>query len=227
MTWPLAAALVGLGYLLGSIPVGLLVGRLVGGVDLRQRGSGRTGATNAMRTLGTGWAALVFALDVAKGAVAVALGLALYRAGPPGPAGSAEWVAAAAGVAAVVGHNWSVFIGFAGGRGVATTAGGLLVLAAPAVAILALPVAGIILRTRYVSAGSLAGAAGAILLTAVLATLGAGGWPAFAYALLAGGLVIASHADNIGRLRVGTERRIGEPEGEREGEREEVVRDGG
>ena len=126
MTGPLGAvALIGLAYLIGAIPFGILAGRLAGGVDLRQHGSRRTGTTNALRTLGLGWAAAVFVLDVAKGAVAVLLAQALYQAGP---AGSPEWVAAAAGVAAVVGHNWSVFIGFGGGRGVATSAGGLLVI---------------------------------------------------------------------------------------------------
>ena len=102
-----AAALIG--YLLGAIPFGLLVGRMTRGIDLREFGSHRTGATNALRTLGLRAAALVFLLDVGKGVVAVMVGR-LLLAGDP----LVEWAAAAAGLAAIVGHNWSVFIRFTG-----------------------------------------------------------------------------------------------------------------
>jgi glycerol-3-phosphate acyltransferase PlsY len=206
VTGPLGAFLaIAAGYLLGAVPVGLVVGRLVRGVDVRDVGSRRTGATNVTRTLGTGWGAVVLVLDVAKGVLAVLLAGVLYD----GAGG--EWVAAAAGLAAVVGHNWSAFIGFAGGRGVATTGGGLLALAPLAVAVVVPPMLAIVWLTRYVSAASLAGAAGAMLATGALALAG-GSWPAFGYALLAGTLVIVSHRDNIQRLRAGTERRIGEKE---------------
>lgn len=206
---PGAAGVIGLGYLVGAIPVGVLAGRLAGGVDLRQQGSRRTGATNALRTLGMGWAVAVLAVDIAKGAAAVLLARLLFQA-DGGP--DAAMVAAAAGLAAVVGHNWSVFIRFRGGRGVATTAGGLLVLAPLAVAVLALAVLAVIWRTRYVSAGSLAGAVAAPVVTAATAALGVNGWPAVGYALATGLLVVISHRDNIARLRAGTERRIGERE---------------
>jgi acyl phosphate:glycerol-3-phosphate acyltransferase len=210
VTGPAGAALaVAVGYLLGAVPVGLLIGRVVGGVDLRELGSRRTGATNAMRTLGTGWAILVLLLDVGKGLAAVLVARALYQAGPPG---STEWVAAAAGIAAVVGHNWSVFIRFTGGRGVATTGGGLLALSPLSVAAVVPLMLLVAWRTRYVSAASLAGAVGAMAVTGALALAGPGGWPAFGYALLAGTLIIVSHGDNIARLRAGTERRIGEKE---------------
>ena len=96
-----AIALIVLGYLLGAIPFGLVIGRLTRGIDIREFGSHRTGATNALRTLGARTAALVFVLDVAKGVAAVLLAYALYEAGP---VGSPPWVAAAAGFAAVVGH---------------------------------------------------------------------------------------------------------------------------
>ena len=204
-----AVALILLGYLIGAIPFGVLVGRLAGGVDLRQHGSRRTGTTNALRTLGLGWAAAVLVLDLAKGAVAVLLAQWLYQAGPPG---SAEWVAAAAGVAAVVGHNWSVFIGFTGGRGVATSAGGLLVVSPWTLAVIAPLMALVVWQSRYVSLGSVVAAVAAPAVTAVLAATGVGGWAAVAYALAAGLLVIGSHGDNLRRLRDGTERRIGERE---------------
>jgi acyl phosphate:glycerol-3-phosphate acyltransferase len=204
---PGAIAAIAGGYLLGAIPVGLLVGRLAGNVDLRDLGSRRTGATNATRTLGWRWGALVLLLDVAKGVGAVVLARFVFR-----DAAAVEWVAAAAGLAAVVGHNWSAFIGFRGGRGVATTGGGLLALAPLAVLAVVPAMLLIVWRTRYVSAASLAGAGGAMLATAALAAAGLGSWAAFGYAVGAGGLVIASHGDNIARLRAGTERRIGERE---------------
>lgn len=210
MTWPLGAVvLVALGYLLGSLPFGLLLGRLTRGVDIRDYGSHRTGATNALRTLGGRIAALVFALDVAKGVAAVLLAFALCEAGP---AGSPPWVAAAAGFAAVVGHIWSIFIRFTGGRGVATTTGALGALAPLALAILAPIVILIVWRWRYVSLGSVSGSLLAPVVVAALAVVGLASWAAAAYALAAGLLVTWAHADNIARLRAGTERKIGQKE---------------
>ncbi|HEY7846830.1 MAG TPA: glycerol-3-phosphate 1-O-acyltransferase PlsY [Candidatus Limnocylindria bacterium] len=210
MTGPAGAvALVLLAYLIGAVPFGLLAGRLAGGVDLRQHGSRRTGTTNALRTLGVGWAVAVFALDVAKGAAAVLLAQWLYRAGQ---GISPEWVAAAAGVAAVIGHNWSVFIGFTGGRGVATSAGGLLLISPWTLLVIAPLMALVVWLTRYVSLGSVVAAAAAPAVTAVLAATGVVGWAAVAYALVTGLLVIGSHGDNLRRLREGTERRLGERE---------------
>jgi glycerol-3-phosphate acyltransferase PlsY len=210
-----AAALTVIGYLIGAVPVGLIVARGVGGFDIREVGSRRTGATNAMRTLGFGWAALVFVLDVAKGAAAVLLARLLYQAGAPG---SPEWVAAAAGIAAIVGHNWSVFIGFTGGRGVATAAGGLLAIAPLALAVVVPLVAGIVWLTRYVSLGSLAAGVLAVAATALLLAAGAASTAAVAFAVACALLIAWSHRDNIARLRNGTERRFGE--------RERVVGDG-
>ena len=196
-----------LGYLLGAIPFGLIIGRLTKGIDLREYGSHRTGATNALRTLGTRAAAAVFVLDVAKGVAAVVLARILFTGDPV-----VEWAAAAAGVAAIVGHNWSLFIGFTGGRGVATSAGALAAMSTPTILILAPIVVLVIWRTRYVSLGSVTGAVGAPIITAVLAAVGAASVPAVAYALGSGLLVTAAHADNIGRLRSGTERKIGQKE---------------
>jgi len=210
MSGPLGAALpVVIGYVIGAVPVGLLIGRLVAGVDLRRHGSRRTGATNALRTLGPRWAVVVLALDLAKGLAAVLLAQQLYLAGAPG---SPEWVAVAAGVAAVAGHNWSVFIGFTGGRGVATAAGGLLALVPLALAIVAPIVAIVIWRTRLVSLGSLVAALLAVAVTATLAAAGIGSWAATGYALAAGALIWIAHRDNLERLRAGTERRLGERE---------------
>lgn len=199
----LVAAVVG--YLLGAIPFGLIVGRLTKGIDLREYGSHRTGATNALRTLGARAAALVFVLDVAKGVAAVLVARALGG-------DDAGWAAAVAGVAAIVGHNWSVFIGFTGGRGVATSAGALGAVTPWTLLIVAPVVAFVIWRWRYVSLGSIAGALLAPIATALLVALGRADVPAFAYALVSGVLVTVAHSDNIGRLRAGTERRIGQKE---------------
>ena len=196
-----------IGYVLGAIPFGLLIGRLTRGIDLREYGSHRTGATNALRTLGAPAAALVFVLDVTKGVAAVLIARLIFAGDP-----LVDWAAAAAGFAAIVGHNWSVFIGFTGGRGVATSAGALGAMSPLTIVIMVPIVFGIMWRTRYVSLGSITGGLLAPLITGTLALVGLATVPAIVYALASGLLVIAAHADNIGRLRAGTERKIGQKE---------------
>jgi len=203
---PGASILVVLAYLIGALPFGLLVGRLAGGVDLREQGSGRTGATNALRTVGVAGAVLTFLLDLGKGVLAVLLVGWLYDAGPPG---SPPWVAAAAGVAAVAGHIRSLFIGFRGGRGVATFTGAMLATAPWSVAILVPVVLLIVWRWRFVSLGSVIGTLLAPVVTAVLLPLGQATWQAVVLALGGAALVTIAHRDNIARLRAGTERRLG------------------
>jgi glycerol-3-phosphate acyltransferase PlsY len=193
------------GYLIGAIPFGVLIG-LFAGVDPRRAGSGRTGATNLLRTVGPAGAAAVFLLDLAKGIGAVLLATWLYRGAGAG------WVAAAAGAAAIIGHIRSLFIGFRGGRGVATAVGGLLAMAPWAVALLAPVVVAVIWRWRYVSLGSIIGALLAPVATGALAAMGAGRIEAVGYAAAAAILITVAHADNIDRLRTGTERRLGAKE---------------
>jgi acyl phosphate:glycerol-3-phosphate acyltransferase len=208
---PGALLAVVLGYVLGALPFGLVIGRWLRGIDIRDYGSHRTGATNALRTLGARAALAVFLLDVGKGAAAVLLARFLYAA-DGGP--SAEWIAAAAGFAAIVGHNWSVFIGFSGGRGVATSTGALLALV-PLAGLIVIPIVALILwRWRYVSLGSISGAALVPLIVLALMALRIGGAEAahVGYGVAAGALVIAAHGDNIARLRAGTERKIGQKE---------------
>ncbi len=204
MTFVLAAAL---GYLLGAIPFGLMIGRATRGIYLRDYGSHRTGATNALRTLGARAAAVVLICDVAKGVAAVLLARVLFAADP-----QVEWAAAIAGFAAIVGHNWSVFIRFTGGRGVATSTGALGAMSIWTVVILVPVVFGIMWRSRYVSLGSVSGALLAPVITAALWYFGVASLPAVVYALAAGVLVTVAHADNIARLRAGTERKIGQKE---------------
>lgn len=190
------------GYLLGSIPCGMIVARVYGNVDLTAQGSGRTGATNVLRTLGRGAAAVAFAGDFLKGALAVLLVEFVIAPGNP-------WVEMVAAAAAVVGHTYSIFIGFKGGRGVVTGMGATLV-AAPVPIVIALVIGvALIAITRYVSLGSVIGAALAGLLLCVFAYIHSD--PAWAlWGVLLGGFIVVAHRDNIERLLAGTERKLGE-----------------
>jgi glycerol-3-phosphate acyltransferase PlsY len=194
------------GYLLGAIPVGIIVGRLAGRVDLRDHGSRRTGTTNALRVLGPVPAAVVLLLDVVKGAAAVLAGQ--WLAGGQAP----DVAAAAAGTAAIVGHTWSVFIGFGGGRGVATTGGALLAMAPLTLLILVPVMLLVVWGTKYVSLGSMVGAVLAPFVAAALALVDLAPAATVALAAAAGVLIVLRHADNIDRLRRGTERRLGQRE---------------
>jgi acyl phosphate:glycerol-3-phosphate acyltransferase len=201
---PVAAVVVLLGYLLGAVPFGLLIGRWTRGIDIREYGSHRTGATNALRTLGARAALAVLLLDLAKGVAAVLLARLAFEGE------ATEWVAAAAGFAAIVGHNWSVFIRFTGGRGVATSTGALAALVPLAALILAPVALGVMWRWRYVSLGSITGALVAPVIVAGLMLAGLAELPHLAFAAATGLLVTLAHSDNIARLRAGTERKIGQ-----------------
>lgn len=193
-----------LGYLIGAIPSGVMIGRLRG-VDPRAAGSGRTGITNALRTLGPALAVVVLLLDVAKGVLAVLVGAWIAQT----VGGDDAWPAALAGVAAVLGHVRSVFIGFGGGRGVATGGGAVLVIA-PLALLAAIPVFLLLVwRTRYVSLGSIGAAVALPLGVALLYSLDRAGLEALVAAALIGAVVIVAHGDNIERLRAGTERKLG------------------
>lgn len=190
---------VAVGYLIGAVPSGVLVGRLRG-VDVRASGSGRTGATNALRALGPRWGAVVGLMDLAKGIVAVLAGNAL---------GPEPWAGALAGIAAVAGHVRSIFIGFGGGRGVATGAGAMLILAPLAVLIALVEFAIIVWRTRFVSLGSIMASITVAVTAAALFAAELVGVEAVVAAAVIGSIVVIAHADNIERLRTGTERRLG------------------
>jgi glycerol-3-phosphate acyltransferase PlsY len=188
--WAAAAAL---GYLLGSVPFGLLLARLSGAGDIRKVGSGNIGATNVLRTGRKGLAALTLLCDIGKGAAAVLLA-----------ASFGQTAMLVAGFAAVVGHLFPVWLGFKGGKGVATGLG-VLLAAAPLAGVLAcatwLAVAAMF---RYSSLAALVAFSLAPLYAAVLSDAPRG-MLAIAVALI----VISRHGENIARLRAGTEPRIG------------------
>jgi acyl phosphate:glycerol-3-phosphate acyltransferase len=188
---------VSIGYLAGSIPFAFLAGRLLKGIDIRRAGSGNVGAANVLRTTGVPTAIGVMLLDMAKGAGAV-LWVQRLAAGDAAPA--------AAGVAAVVGHIYPVWLRFRGGKGVATAAGALSVLAPVAMLPAAIVFVLTVWLTRFVSLGSIVAA---LALGPIAFGLGAPG-AAVVASLLSASLVVFRHRENIGRLRAGTERRIGQ-----------------
>lgn len=195
------ALLVVVAYLIGSIPVGVLVARAAGGPDPRTIGSGRTGGTNALRALGRRWASVVVIGDLAKGALPVVL--ARVVTGDP-------VVESICGLLAVTGAVRSVFLRFAGGRGVGAGVGTMLVIQ-PLAVFLAAPVFfGAVVLTGYVSLGSLLGSAAMIPATALLWFLSDGSTPAvyIAYATVGVAIIWLAHADNIERLVHGTERKL-------------------
>jgi acyl phosphate:glycerol-3-phosphate acyltransferase len=204
------------GYVLGSIPSGVIVSRLAGAkVDPLTQGSGKTGATNIQRTLGTGPAIVVAVLDILKGVAAVLVARFLvYPLGPAATLGQQNVhaaIEAVAAFAALLGHNFSLFIGFKGGRGVATGGGAILAMTPLAMVIgfvcLAVPVA----LTRYVSLGSILAAAASGITALVLLLTGHDYLPHTIFALAGATFIILSHRDNIERLLSGTERKLGQP----------------
>ncbi len=183
-------------YLFGSVPAGVLVARAYG-VDIRRVGSGNIGATNVLRALGWGPGVVVALFDVLKGGIAVLVARAVGIEGP---------LLGGVAVAAVMGHNYSVFLRFSGGKGVATSFGTLLFLD-PALGLYTIPIGLVVMAlTRYVSAGSMTGGVAALVLSLAL---GRPAWEAVTVGVLAA-LIFWTHRENLKRLWAGTERRIGE-----------------
>ncbi len=188
------------GYLMGAVPVGYLVGRWTKGIDVRQYGSGKTGMTNVSRSLGIRFGIFVLFVDAGKGAAAVLAARALT---------DALLLQSLAAAAAVVGHNYPVFLGFKGGRGVSTGLGSLIAIS-PFAGLIALTSGAIVIGlSRYVSLGSITGTVvgGVVLLASGL--FGSAGLDYIPYALLTAALIVFAHRDNIRRLSRGEERRIG------------------
>jgi len=187
-------------YLVGSFPPGYLLGRLWG-VDVRLKGSGRTGGTNVFRSAGIVPALMTGALDVGKGALAV------WLAGQVSGYPAAEVLA---GAAAILGHNHSVFLGFCGGAGVGTSLGALAAIYPPAAFGLLVLLLVLIAVTRYASLGSLIVTTLMPILLLVLGVSGVLSLTYLGYGLLAWAIIVYAHRPNIRRLIAGTERRLGE-----------------
>jgi acyl phosphate:glycerol-3-phosphate acyltransferase len=186
-------------YLLGAIPTSHIVSRTIARIDLRQHGSGNLGATNLFRVLGWKYAIPVALFDIAKGVVPVLVFSRQHS--------NSELFAVACGVAAIVGHVFSVFVGFKGGKGVATAAGVMLALTPVSLGVAALVWAVVVRLTGYVSLGSIAAAAVLPLAVYVLEHPGS---PELLWidVLVAAGVIVL-HRKNIHRLLKGTENRFG------------------
>ena len=182
-------------YLLGSTPFGYLIVRGKSGADIRETGSGGTGATNVSRRIGRVAGVLTLLLDAAKGCVAVLIAKAVT---------GDDWMIAVAAIAALVGHIFPVWLGFRGGKGVATGVGIFLVLAPIALLCAGVVFVAIVVLTRYVSLGSITAA----ILIPVLVWLQFDSQSLLAAAVVAALLIVFAHRGNIQRLAAGTESRI-------------------
>ena len=198
-----AFAIVGIvvAFLLGSIPFGFIVGRFFYSTDIRTQGSGNIGTMNALRTLGKTGAAIVLVLDVVKGALPVLIGRAIFGANDP----AAQWMLAAFATAAVLGHCFSPWLGWKGGKGVATSLGAIFALSWPAGMVFVLTwILGGLIITQYSSVGS--------MLASIVAPLAL--WrltesvPFALYGLFAAIFIVWTHRENVVRLRAGSENRI-------------------
>lgn len=196
------------GYLIGSLPFGVLIGKAIAKVDVREFGSGSMGMTNVLRTVGKPAAAAVLALDMGKGVAGVIIAKWLFDSPSAEVAGA---------LAALIGHNWPVFIGFRGGRGTASGWGALWVLSPIAGFIATVIGLSLVAVTRYVSLGSIVAAALGSLVLIALALAGASfetpietPLAYFWYGAIGGAIVVFRHRENISRLIAGTERKIGQ-----------------
>lgn len=195
-------------YLLGSIPTGYLAGRYFKGIDIREYGSGSTGATNVLRSVGKEAAIAVLTIDLLKGAIAILLVKLFYLYAPVEilPPGWQSWLITGSALAALIGHSKSIWLQFTGGKSVATALGVLLVMN-PLVALGTLAAFGVMLAiSRIVSLSSITGAIAVNLMMILLHQP----TPYLVFAAIAGVYVIIRHTSNIQRLIAGTEPKIGQ-----------------
>ena len=204
------AGLILIAYLIGAIPTALLAGKLTKGIDIRTVGSGNVGATNTWRVLGWRAGVAVLAIDLAKGFIAAAL-IPKIPLGPL-PLGPAD-VAVLCGLAAVLGHVFPVYIGFRGGKGVATTTGMLIAVAPLPLGIAAGVFALALILTGRVSIGSLLGAVSVPISIVVLAHCRIATYPTILLGLTSAlaAFIVFNHRENISRLLRGEERPIIRP----------------
>ncbi len=200
-----------LAYVLGSVPVGLVVAWLKTGGDLRTTGSGKTGATNVMRSAGRKWGFLVLFLDGAKAFIAVAAATLLWPLSSMTIGSLAidvPVVQSLAGIAAIIGHIHPVFAGFRGGRGVSSFFGTMCFLNLPVGLVGIATLAVVALLSRFMSLGSIVGGLVTCFIMIALYYWGRVPLPHLAYAVGVVGFIVFEHRDNISRLTKGTERRL-------------------
>lgn len=200
---PLLLALIA-GFLLGSIPTGFLVAKSRG-IDIRQHGSGNIGATNVLRTLGKGPGYFVFVGDALKGVLAVLaagwIATLLKNGG--------DWAPILGGIGCILGHNFTPWLGFKGGKGVATSAGVLLALFHPLVLLAVLAVWLVVFfLSRYVSLASISAGIALPICVLIAITFGWGSLPGFIFSVVVAALLVLRHKTNIQRLLAGTESRF-------------------
>ncbi len=211
MNWLALVILTVVAYFLGAFPSGVILGRLLKGVDVRQFGSGKTGATNSLRTLGWQVSLLVFLTDMSKGALSV--GLPLLLSGlffKENGQDNTPWAVLSCGLASVIGHNHSIFIGFKGGRGVSCGMGQVWVVSPLTMLMVSLVDVWILVFTRYVSLASVIGCLLAeffLFCNIWITNLD----PRYMlWGIIMPSYILISHLDNIQRLLKGTERRLGD-----------------
>jgi acyl phosphate:glycerol-3-phosphate acyltransferase len=207
------AAVIGIAYLLGSIPFGYLIVRAMQGADVRETGSGGTGATNVSRRAGKAAGVVTLILDALKGAAAVAIaklvsGLPIFGGSIGPPLQNAQWWVVAAAIAVIVGHIFPVWLRFHGGKGVATGVGVFLMLAPIAVTMAALVFVVVVTSTRYVSLGSILAAVAIplfVLLQHIFVRPVDSLTPILSAAVMGAALIVFAHRENIRRLIGGHE----------------------
>lgn len=195
-------------YLLGSLPTGYWVGKVLKGIDIREHGSRSTGATNVLRTLGKGPALFVFLVDVFKGVGAIALARTLFA--QAGLDTQLPWAVTVAALVALLGHSKSIWLKFKGGKSAATGLGVLFAISLPVGLTAAATFLTVLAVSRIVSLGSIATAIAAPLLMVAFSQP----LPYFLFALLGGAYVLITHRANIQRLLAGKEPRIGKKHAE-------------
>ena len=201
-------------YLIGAIPFGMIMSRLMGGIDISKYGSGNIGGTNVYRILGTKAGVIVIVLDLAKAIIAVLLAWVIIRNDVLVVAGvnaDWHWGKVLAALMVMVGHNWSVYIKFHGGKGVATYFGAWFAIYWPAAIVGGIILILAVLRSQYMSLGSILAACGILCLFIILTAFYS--WPPIylVYSIIAASLIFYQHRTNINRLQNGTESRLNIP----------------
>jgi glycerol-3-phosphate acyltransferase PlsY len=193
-----------IGYLIGSVPSGYLIVRILKGIDIRDYGSGNIGFANTLRVLGLLPGLAVLISDIAKGAISAWAGTLFASSIGISP----QIAGGMLGLSSIIGHNWSIFLKFRGGKGVATTAGVFLVLTPFPFIFSALTMALVMGLTRYVSLGSMI--AGGSLPIFIWLGVNEKGWFYLYLSVVAAFLIVFTHRSNLGRLLQGKERKLGE-----------------